>query len=147
MESNVADNPRWTEDIGLDAIQTMFRHCSPRTNGLTTARLRLVSPILEGSDVLYVNATGSGKSCAFSTPTVVWNEYNTNPGLYPRGSRMFKKPVGLVITPRKGLGHNLVRDLLVYFENQLTDLHLWVKDHSAISALAYTSEIVAQDQR
>jgi hypothetical protein len=110
--------------IGLDAIQTMFRHCSPRTNGLITALLRLVSPILEGSDVLYVNATGSGESCAFSTPTVVWNEYHTNPDLYPRGLRTFKKPVGLVITPRKVLAHNLVCDLLVYLENQLTDLYL-----------------------
>jgi superfamily II DNA/RNA helicase len=83
-----------------------------------------VSPILKGSDVLYVNATGAGKSCAFSTLILVWNEYNTNPDLYPRGLRTFKKPVGLIITPTKNLAYNLVRDLLVYLENQLTDLHL-----------------------
>jgi hypothetical protein len=121
MNPDTEDNPRWTDDTGLKTIQTIVCCCTPWTTGLTAAQLRLVSLILEGSDVLYVNATRSGKSCAFSIPIVVWNEYNTNPDLYPRGLRTFKKPVGLVITPTKGLAKNLVRALYVYLEYQLTD--------------------------
>jgi superfamily II DNA/RNA helicase len=114
MDSGTADNPRWTDGIGLDTIQKIVRRCTSWTNGLSTAQLQLVSLILEGSDVLYVNATGSGKSCAFSIPIIVWNEYNVNPELYPRNLRTFEKPVGLVITPTKGLAYNLVRDLSTF---------------------------------
>jgi superfamily II DNA/RNA helicase len=110
MEPGPPDNPKWTDKDGLHTIQTIVRRCTPWTDGLTTAQLQLVSLILEGNDVLYVNATGSGKSCAFSIPIIVWNEYNTNPELYPRGLKTFAKPVGLVITPTKGLAYNLVRE-------------------------------------
>ncbi|KAJ6472672.1 hypothetical protein C8R47DRAFT_1145829 [Mycena vitilis] len=61
------------------------------------------SAMLDGVDVLCCTATGDGKSAAFSVPILVLNEYNANPALYPAGLPTRKQPVGLVITPTKGL--------------------------------------------
>ncbi|KAJ7690572.1 hypothetical protein B0H14DRAFT_2200433, partial [Mycena olivaceomarginata] len=56
-------------------------------------------------------ATGDGKSAAFSVPILLLNEYNVNPTLYPSGLPTRLKPLGVVVTPTKGLANNIVRSL------------------------------------
>jgi superfamily II DNA/RNA helicase len=59
--------------------------------------------MFDGDDVLCCTATGDGKSAAFYVPILVINEYNAHPHLYPAGLPTKLGPVGVVITPTKGL--------------------------------------------
>ncbi|KAJ7885278.1 hypothetical protein B0H14DRAFT_2257661, partial [Mycena olivaceomarginata] len=55
-------------------------------------------------------ATGGGKSALFGVPIIVLKEMARNPDLYPDlPGRLL--PVGLVITPTKGLAANIVLEL------------------------------------
>jgi hypothetical protein len=67
------------------------------TDGLHAVQLELVSAILDG------------KSAAFSVPTHVLSEYNKHPEAYVAGLPTRKRPIGVVVTPTKGLADNIVR--------------------------------------
>ncbi|KAJ6584403.1 P-loop containing nucleoside triphosphate hydrolase protein [Mycena capillaripes] len=67
--------------------------------------------MLDGDDVLCCTATGDGKSAAFSVPILVLKEYNANPSIYPPGLPTRPNPVGIVVTPTKGLANNIVLEL------------------------------------
>lgn len=82
-------------------------------NGLHDVQLELVSAILNGQDVLCCTATGDGKPAAFSVPSLVLLEYNKHPDVYPSCLLTRKRPVGLVITPTKGLANNIVCSLVL----------------------------------
>ena len=56
-------------------------------------------------------ATGAGKAAAFAIPGLVLNEYNAHPDAYPAGFPTQKRPIGVVITPTKGLANNTVHFL------------------------------------
>lgn len=99
---------QWTDDLGRETIQKIVKTCSPYANGLYSYQLELVSLILDGNDALFISATGDGKSCAFSVPILVLNEYNRHPDLYPSGLKTVNFPFGIVITPTKGLANNIV---------------------------------------
>lgn len=77
-------------------------------NGLHAVQLELISAILDGQDVLCCTATGDGKSAAFSIPFLVLLEYDKLLEVYPAGLPMWTRPVGMVITPTKGLADNIV---------------------------------------
>ncbi|KAF8236734.1 hypothetical protein L208DRAFT_1523867 [Tricholoma matsutake] len=81
------------------------------TNGLHPVQLELVLSILDGQDILCCTATGDGKSAAFSIPCFVLTEYNGHPDKYPAGLPTQKRPIGVVITPMKGLANNIVFEL------------------------------------
>jgi hypothetical protein len=81
----------------------------PAWNGLRPVQADLVSAILD-SDGFCCTATGDGKS-AFSIPILVLNEYNANSTSYPAGLRTRVGPVGVAVTPTKGLANNIVREL------------------------------------
>ncbi|THU94262.1 hypothetical protein K435DRAFT_602118, partial [Dendrothele bispora CBS 962.96] len=77
-----------------------------------------------------ITATGDGKSALFAVPILVHTEISRNPDLYPTFSvNIRKKPVGIVITPTKGLANNIVHELQEQF---------------GISAFAYTHENISQ---
>ena len=78
-------------------------------DGLHAVQLELVSAILDEKDVLYCTATGDGKSAAFSVPTFLLSEYNKYPEAYIAGLPTRKRPIGVVVTPTKGLADNIVR--------------------------------------
>jgi hypothetical protein len=99
---------QWTSEGGKSIIQSIVCSTTHWKDGLWPQQLEIVSLVLNGIDFLYVDATVSGKSCAFSMPIVVLNEYNKHPECYGKEYRTKEKPVGLVITPTKGLGYNLV---------------------------------------
>ena len=105
----MASGHRWQDLIGLETIKAIVKKVVPTwTNGLHAVQLELVSGILDGRDILCCTATGDGKSAAFAIPCLVLLEYNNNPEVYPRGLPTRAKPIGIVITPTKGLANNIV---------------------------------------
>ena len=96
--------------VGISSSDTIVKKLIPAwTNGLHEVQLDLVSAILDGNDVLCCTATGDGKSAAFSVPTLVLLEYNKHPEAYVAGLPTRRRPIGVVITPTKGLADNIVR--------------------------------------
>ncbi|THU96621.1 hypothetical protein K435DRAFT_594534, partial [Dendrothele bispora CBS 962.96] len=71
--------------------------------------------------------TGAGKSAAFQVPIIVHEEIQRNPSLYP-GLKGKKLPVGLIVTPTKGLAGNIVYEA----------------EKLGITGFAYTHENVTQ---
>ncbi|KAJ7127744.1 P-loop containing nucleoside triphosphate hydrolase protein, partial [Mycena epipterygia] len=121
----------WQAQIGRKTIQDIVKKVLPAwTDRLRPVQEDLASAILDGEDVLCCAATGDGKSAAFSVPILVLNEYNKNPALYPAGLPTRLNPVGMVVTPTKGLATNIVRQVL-----ELTRLN--------IAAFAYCRESLA----
>ena len=105
----MATGARWQDPIGLETIQTIVKKLIPTwMDGLHPVQLELVSAILDGQDILCCTATGDGKSAAFAVPALVLLEYNAHPDAYPAGLPTRKRPIGVVITPTKGLANNIV---------------------------------------
>lgn len=105
----MATGPRWQDPIGLETISSIVRTIIPTwRDGLHPVQLELVSAILGGVDILCCTATGDGKSAAFAVPGLVLVDYNAHPDAYPAGFPTRKRPIGVVITPTKGLASNIV---------------------------------------
>ena len=105
----MAQLPRWQDSAGLETISNIVKKVIPTwTNGLHAVQLELVSAILDGGDVLCFTATGDGKSAAFAVPSLVLQEYNKHPEAYAAGLPTRTRPIGVVITPTKGLADNIV---------------------------------------
>ena len=105
----MATGARWQDPIGLDTINTVVKTLIPAwSDGLHPLQLELISTILDGQDILCCTATGAGKSAAFAIPGLVLKEYNAHPDAYPAGLPTRKRPIGVVITPTKGLANNIV---------------------------------------
>jgi superfamily II DNA helicase RecQ len=111
-------------------------------DGLYPAQLKLIIRILDGEDMFYCMATGGGKSALFAVPIVVLKELAAHPELYADlPARAL--PVGIVVTPTKGLAANIVRLIqsswthVVYFQVfELSKLN--------VSALAYCQETLSE---
>ena len=108
----MAQQPCWQNPEGLNTINTILRSRKPIpnwTNGLHAIQLELISVILDWKDLLCCTATGDGKLAAFSIPTLVLLEYNKHPDAYVAGLPTQRRPIGVVVTPTKGLADNIVR--------------------------------------
>ncbi|EDR05804.1 uncharacterized protein LACBIDRAFT_302572 [Laccaria bicolor S238N-H82] len=106
----MARQPRWQDPQGLDTINNIVKKLIPDwTNGLHAIQLELVSALLDGKSVPCCTATGDGKSAAFSVP--ILKEHNKHPGAYLVGLPTRNQPIGVVITPTKGLADNIVHEL------------------------------------
>lgn len=105
----MASTIRWQDPIGRETLNTIVKKMIPACkDGLRDFQQELVCPILDGEHVFCCTATGDGKSSAFFIPIIVLTEYNQHPDLYPKGLRTRINPVGIVITPTKGLALNIV---------------------------------------
>ena len=113
---------RWQDPVGLETLNVIVKKTVPAwTNGLNPFQLEVVSGILDGKDILCCTATGDGKSAAFAIPCLVLLEYNKNPQVYPTGLPTRTTPIGIVITPTKGLANNIVgfcQTLPIFFGSQ-----------------------------
>ena len=118
----MASRARWQDPIGLETINTIVKTLIPIwTNGLHPVQLELISTILNGQDILCCTATGDRKSAAFSIPClIILMEYNKHPNKYPAGLPIRKRPIGVVITPTKGLANNIVSFSLFFITFLLT---------------------------
>ena len=127
----MAPNLRWRDPIGRETTQKIVKKLLPTwTNGLQDFQLDIITPTLDGIDGMLLTATGDGKSAAFMIPILVLQEMARNPLEYPDLPRT-SKPIGLVITPTKGLSRNLVKEA----------------EQLGISAFAYCKENVADARR
>ncbi|KAJ7237805.1 P-loop containing nucleoside triphosphate hydrolase protein [Mycena rebaudengoi] len=123
---------RWKDPIGRTTLRTIVKKVIPLwKDGLRPVQEDLVAPILDRDDILCLTATGDGKSAAFSVPILVLDEYNSNPHLYPAGLPTRIDPVGMIVTPTKGLATNIVHEL----------------DKLGISALSYSRETLADSHK
>ncbi|KAJ7430782.1 P-loop containing nucleoside triphosphate hydrolase protein [Mycena latifolia] len=103
---------RWQTPLGHKIIQRIVKAKIPGwKNGLHHWQLIIVAWILDGEDVLCVTATGDGKSALFTVPIIVLLEVAENPAAYPPTFVNQKKPVGIVISPTKGLSANMITEL------------------------------------
>lgn len=107
----MSSTSRWQEESGLETIQTIVKSKTTWIDGLRPYQLTLVARILDEEDILFISATGDGKSVAFWITILVLNEYNAHQEKYPAGLRTKKRPVGIVITPTKGLSNNHVSSI------------------------------------
>ncbi|KAJ7743228.1 P-loop containing nucleoside triphosphate hydrolase protein, partial [Mycena maculata] len=122
----------WQSQIGRETLQKITKKVIPAwKDGLRPVQEDFCSAILDGEDVLCCSATGGGKSAAFSVPILALHEYNKNPTLYPAGLRTRLNPVGIVVTPTKGLASNIVLEL----------------GHLNVAAFAYSRESLAEARR
>jgi len=107
--TSLATGACWQDPIGLETIHTIVKKIIPTwTDGLHPVQLELVSAILDGQDILCCTATGNGKSAAFTIPGLILVEYNAHPDTYPARLPTRKRPIGVIITPTKGLANNIV---------------------------------------
>ncbi|KAJ7478915.1 P-loop containing nucleoside triphosphate hydrolase protein [Mycena latifolia] len=103
---------RWQDAIGRQTMNKIVKKLVPEwKDGLRPVQEDLISAMLDGDDILCCTATGDGKSGAFSVPILVLNEYNNHRELYPAVLPTRLNPVGMVVTPTKGLAANIVLEL------------------------------------
>jgi len=104
----MAPKYRWQDPVGRETIITIIKKLVPEwKQGLHDWQLNLVVRILDGEDILCCTATGDGKSALFAAPIIVLREMSQNASLYP-DLPYRSHPVGLVVTPTKGLSGNIV---------------------------------------
>ncbi|KAF8171574.1 P-loop containing nucleoside triphosphate hydrolase protein [Mycena galopus ATCC 62051] len=102
---------RWADPKGVQAVTKIVKKRIPQwKNGLYPAQLKLIVRILDGEDIFCSMATGGGKSALFAVPIIVLKELASHPELYP-DLPVRALPVGIVITPTKGLAANIVFEL------------------------------------
>ena len=96
----------WQNPISLETIQTMI--IPTWMVSLHLVQLELVSAIFEGQDIPCRTTIGNGKSVAFTVPGVVLLKYNAHLDTYPARLPTWKRPIGVIITPTKGLANNII---------------------------------------
>ncbi|KAJ7635589.1 P-loop containing nucleoside triphosphate hydrolase protein [Mycena polygramma] len=147
-------NLRWQDPDGLKTLRTIVKTVIPQwKNGLRPMQEELVAPILDGEDILCCTATGDGKSGAFSVPILVLNEYNANRHLYPPNlPTRSPRPVGMVVTPTKGLANNLVSELqkmgisaFAYSHDNLVEARRNGKDLASVIKECSTYQVIFVD--
>ncbi|KAJ7627262.1 hypothetical protein FB45DRAFT_749306 [Roridomyces roridus] len=100
--------PSWNSNEGIAALTSVVSARIPSwTTGLREWQIEPILRILDSEDVLLCTATGAGKSALFIVPILCHLEVAAHPELYPK-SPVRKHPLGMVVTPTKGLARNLV---------------------------------------
>lgn len=130
---------RWRDPLGRDTLKKIVKKLIPDwANGLHAFQEDLICTILDGADIFCCTATGDGKSSAFSVPILAVLEYNQHPELYPAGLRTCMNPIGVVITPTKGLANNIVGSFFRVYPGQLSTLgaRTWKTEHTCSLVLS-----------
>ncbi|KAF5346591.1 hypothetical protein D9758_013448 [Tetrapyrgos nigripes] len=110
----MSETYRWQSSEGQALLNNIIRKRVPQwTDGLKDGQSKVVTRILDGEKVLWIAATGEGKSAAFQVPVLVHEELRRDPELCP-GFVAKEKPIGIVVTPTKGLATNIVRYMLIF---------------------------------
>ncbi len=109
----MASETLWQDPEGLSVIQRIVKKLIPKwTEGLWPVQLDSIAKILDGEDLLCSVATGYGKSALFFVPILIHHELHENKNDYGKYAEEARSlPVGVVVTPTKGLASNLVRIL------------------------------------
>jgi hypothetical protein len=108
----MAPQYRWQDPEGRATVKKIIKKLVPEwKDGLHDWQLILVIRILDGEDVLCCTATGDGRSAIFAAPIIVLHEMSQNASQYPNLPYCLH-PIGLIVTPTKGLSGNIVSDLV-----------------------------------
>ncbi|KAJ8089134.1 hypothetical protein PM082_014382 [Marasmius tenuissimus] len=109
----MASTLRWQNPEGLDLLKKLVSTAIPSwTNGLRPFQQAAIPKILDGDNVLCCTATGGGKSALFIIPILVHLHARNGTVFQGRTVKNIRdKPVGVVVTPTKGLAGNLVTEL------------------------------------
>ncbi|KAJ6462879.1 hypothetical protein C8R45DRAFT_777966, partial [Mycena sanguinolenta] len=109
----MSEIPSWMSLEGAAALKSIVASQIPEwKDGLRERQAQpilLILRILDGRDVVLCTATGDGKSALFMVPIICHMVVSKAPQNFPKFARIRKKPVGVVITPTKGLARNIVR--------------------------------------
>ncbi|KAJ6548935.1 hypothetical protein B0H19DRAFT_953021 [Mycena capillaripes] len=101
---------RWQDLPGQRSVTKIVKKEIPEwKDGLYPEQHKLIVRVLDGEDIFCCMATGAGKSAIFAVPIIILREMVRNPHLYP-DLPVRALPVGMVITPTKGLAANTVWD-------------------------------------
>ncbi|KAJ7886474.1 hypothetical protein B0H14DRAFT_3431304 [Mycena olivaceomarginata] len=107
----MASQYRWADPKGVQRVTEIVKKRIPQwKDGLYPAQLKLIVRILDGEDIFCSMATGGGKSSLVAVPIIILKELASHPELY-HDLPMRALPVGIVITPTKGLAANIVFEL------------------------------------
>ncbi|KAF7334889.1 P-loop containing nucleoside triphosphate hydrolase protein [Mycena sanguinolenta] len=102
----------WLSPEGQTALKAIVASEIPAwKDGLRERQIQPILRILDGQDVLLCTATGDGKSALFTVPIICHLALRKSPDSFPKFRRICKEPVGIVITPTKGLARNIVETL------------------------------------
>ncbi|THU86112.1 hypothetical protein K435DRAFT_822241 [Dendrothele bispora CBS 962.96] len=117
----------FSSDVGRQTLQNIVKTLIPQwRDGLHTFQLDSIPLILDNQDIFCITATGEGKSALFAIPILVHEEIFKNKISYPEFlAPIRQEPVGIVVTPTKGLSNNIVKEL---------------QDQFRITAFAYTPQ-------
>lgn len=109
----MASRVSFTSNEGVDIVNSIVKkRVSTWKDGLRELQLFCIPKILNLEDVFAIDATGGGKSALFGIPILVHLEISQNPALYPSFNIPIRTdPIGIVVTPTKGLASNIVRVL------------------------------------
>ncbi|PBK59864.1 hypothetical protein ARMSODRAFT_849922, partial [Armillaria solidipes] len=98
----------WKDPEGLQTIKIVVaKRIKAWKDDLRPFQEQPIVYILNSEDDLLCTATGDGKSALFTIPILCHLEVSQYPEEYPSLPAR-KHPVGLVITPTKGLACNIV---------------------------------------
>lgn len=102
--------PRFQDAIGLQTIDKIVRKCIPKwSSGLRPTQRETIPIILDCQHLGCILQTGSGKSALYAVPIICHLEISANPTVYPEFRGLARRnPVGIVVTPTKGLAGNIV---------------------------------------
>ncbi|KAJ6505273.1 P-loop containing nucleoside triphosphate hydrolase protein [Mycena sanguinolenta] len=125
----MSDYASWTSPEGETALKAIVASQIPTwKDGLRGRQVQPILRILDGQDVLLCTATGDGKSALFMVPILCHVLLSKSVDFFPKFRRICKDPVGIVITPTKGLARNIVETLAKH----------------DISAIAYDRETIIE---
>ncbi|KAF5309067.1 hypothetical protein D9758_019128, partial [Tetrapyrgos nigripes] len=104
----------WRDTDGYNTLKSIVSRCILQwPSGLHDYQAQYLPLLLDKGDILLVTATGDGKSTFFIVPILAHLEIRSHPDLYlSQFTRNVKEhPVGIVITPTKGLAASIVAEL------------------------------------
>jgi superfamily II DNA helicase RecQ len=99
----------WRSPEGQAALKSIVAAKIPAwKDGLRDRQSQPILHILDGQDTILCTATGDGKSALFTVPILCHLAVSEAPNKFPNFRRIRQHPVGVVITPTKGLARNIV---------------------------------------
>ena len=106
----MVSNAQWQSTEGRALLNSIVTSKIPTwTTGLYPFQADCITRILDGEDLLCCTATGDRKSALFMVPIIVHVELWEQKEKYRDfATNAREKPVGIVVTPTKGLAGNLV---------------------------------------
>ncbi|KAJ3881411.1 P-loop containing nucleoside triphosphate hydrolase protein [Lentinula edodes] len=133
------DALNWQSSEGQETLKTIVAQRMPQLpTGLYNYQTKIVLWVLDRQDLLWITATGDGKSMAYTVPILVHQELSQNPDRYP-AFRACKFPVGVVVTPTKGLSQSITKSLerfgIAGFSYTHENITAYRKNHVNLSKL------------